>query len=103
MSSSAVGGAVDSWDFTAGLSRAYSSGGPPTKELAPGVFGLFAGDSSVDGQITALDFSQYLAGTTAGLTGYQMADYNMDGQITALDFGLYLANTTRGARSHVPE
>lgn len=103
MSSSAVDFSSGSaaWDFTTAMSQAY--GGTPMKNLGDGLYGMFSGESSVDGLITALDFTDWLAETTAGLTGYQPADFNLDGNVTALDFTDWLANTTAGAQSLVPD
>lgn len=92
-----------SYDFTTALAQAYSGGGNPMKSLPGGYFGMFAADGEKDENITALDFTLWLANTTAGATGYRSADYNLDGQVTALDFTLWLANTTFGAVSRVPD
>ena len=90
------------WDFTTSMSQAYTVGGNPMKNLGGGVFGMFACDSSVDGQVTAPDFNLWIASTTAGVTGYRPADCNLDGHVTAPDFNLWIANTTAGAASKVP-
>ena len=105
MSSSAVDFTTGSasWNFTTGLGQAFTSGGTPMKSLGDGLFGMFAGESNVDGQVTAPDFNLWNAATTAGATGYQSADHNLDGQVTAPDFNLWNANTTAGATSRVPD
>jgi hypothetical protein len=105
MSSSAVdfSSGSGSWDFTTSMSQAYPGTGAPMKDLGDGNFAMFAGDSNVDGYITALDFTDWIAETTAGATGYQPADYNLDGNVTALDFTKWIANTTSGAESLVPD
>jgi hypothetical protein len=90
------------WDLTTSMSQAYTAGGSPMKDLGGGVFGMFACDSSVDGQVTAPDFNLWNASTTAGETGYRPADCNLDGQVTAPDFNLWNANSTAGAASKVP-
>ncbi|MGA7306465.1 MAG: hypothetical protein WBW88_16430, partial [Rhodothermales bacterium] len=61
------------------------------------VYAMWAADANADGQVTALDFTAWLAATTAGATGYQPSDFNFDTQVTALDFTKWLANTTAGA------
>lgn len=94
---------VGAWDFTTNADRAYSSGSSPQVSLGGGSYGLFAGDGNADGLVTALDFTLWIAETTAGATGYRLPDYNMDGIVTALDFTLWIANTTAGAASGVPE
>ncbi len=104
MSSSALdfGGGSETWDFTTGLGQAYSGGGASMKHLGGGVYGLFAGDNNADGDVTAPDFNQWNAETTAGATGYIRSDHNLDGDATAPDFNLWNANTTAGAASQVP-
>ncbi|HUF11292.1 MAG TPA: right-handed parallel beta-helix repeat-containing protein [Rhodothermales bacterium] len=95
-------GGSGTWDFTTALTQAFTTGGAPMKHLGVGIYGLFAADASVDGQITAPDFNLWNAATTAGQTGYRAPDYNLDGQVTAPDFNLWNANTTAGASSKVP-
>ncbi len=63
---------------------------------------MFGGDANGDGQVTALDFTAWIASTTAGQTGYRRTDFNLDGYVTALDFTAWIANTTAGAASRVP-
>lgn len=94
---------VGEWDFTSAGSQAYSSGSASQASLGSGLYGLFAADGLPDGLVTALDFSLWIAETTAGETGYRIPDYNMDGKVTALDFSLWIANTTAGASSGVPD
>ncbi|HEY5565049.1 MAG TPA: hypothetical protein VIL33_05620 [Rhodothermia bacterium] len=94
---------IGSWDFTTALAKAHSNGGAPMRNLGSGVFGLFAADGNADGQVTAPDFNQWNAATTAGETGYRQPDFNLDGQVTAPDFNLWNANTTAGASSQVPD
>jgi hypothetical protein len=94
---------IGAWDFTTDLSQAYSNGGAPMAALDGGVFGLFAGEGTGDGFVTAPDFNLWNAATTSGATGYDRADYNLDGFVTAPDFNLWNANTTAGASSQVPE
>jgi hypothetical protein len=91
------------WDFSTGLSQAYSTGGDPLKYLGSGVYGLFAADNNCDGYVTAPDFNQWNAETTSGATGYRRGDYNLDTYVTAPDFNLWNANTTAGAASQVPD
>ena len=90
-------------DFTTGIAQAYPGSGNTQKSLGGGHFGLFAADGNADDNVTAPDFNLYIAGTTAGATGYQAADYNLDSDVTAPDFNRYIANTTAGATSHVPD
>ncbi len=75
----------------------------PMKNLGSGNWGLFACDANADRLSTALDFTLWIASTTAGETGYKPADCNMDGQVTALDFTLWIANTTAGVAGQIPD
>lgn len=104
MSASAIDftGGTGGWDFTTASTQAYAVVGAPMKALGDGNYGLFSSDANVDRQDTALDFSVWLASTTAGETGYLAADFNMDGVTTALDFARWIANTTAGAACRVP-
>jgi hypothetical protein len=91
---------VTNLDFSDSDSVAFGSG--PMKELESGVFGLFAADSNLDGQVTANDFNDWLADTKAVESGYLQTDFNLDLQVTASDFNLWLVNTKRVAKSKVP-
>jgi hypothetical protein len=91
------------WDFTTAMTQAYSGGGSPMKDLGDGSFGLFAADNNADGNVTAPDFNQWNAETTAGATGYVRGDHNLDSNVTAPDFNLWNANTTAGAATQVPD
>ena len=88
------------YDFTTAQSQAYGTN--PMASLSGGVFGLYAGDSNTDGQITALDFNTWNANTKAGQVGYVPDDMNLDGQVTALDFNPWNVNTKLGATTQVP-
>jgi hypothetical protein len=94
---------LGSWDFTTAMTQAYTNGPDPMKDLGDGNFSMFAADASVDGQITATDFNQWLVDTKAVLTGYQQCDFNLDGQVTATDFNLWLVNTKAVVSSQVPD
>ena len=104
MSSSAIdfSSGSGSWDFTTASGQAYTSGGAAMKPLTGGGYGMFAADANGDGLVTALDFTAWIASTTAGETGYRRTDFNLDGHVTALDFTTWIANTTAGAASRVP-
>ncbi|MGA7303451.1 MAG: hypothetical protein WBW88_01195, partial [Rhodothermales bacterium] len=84
-------------DFTHGAG--YSDNNQPQRPLSGGVYVMWAGDGTQDGQVTALDFTLWLAASTAGATGYEPADYNRDQVVTGPDEDLWLANTTAGARA----
>lgn len=95
-----VSGSVGSHDFTLADTSAF--GDDPQKMLEAGVWGMFAGDESVDGQVTAVDFNAWLVATKAVATGYVSPDFNLDEQVTASDFNLWLVNTKLVATSKVP-
>ncbi len=91
------------YDFTA--NPGYTPGPAPQKVLETGpptVYGLFAGDANVDGQVTATDFNAWLVSTKAVETGYLAPDWNLDSQSTASDFNIWLVNTKAVAKSQVP-
>ena len=102
MSSAAivVSGGVGSWNFTTAATQAF--GASAQKEVETGVWGMFAGDGTIDGQVTASDFNLWLVDTKAVATGYLLSDFNLDEQVTASDFNLWLVNTKAVATSKVP-
>jgi hypothetical protein len=97
-----IGGQPATWDFTTGVSQAYTTGPSPMKDLGDGSFGMFTGDYSIDEQITASDFNLWLVDTKAVATGYLQTDANFDAQATANDFNLWLVNTKAVVTSQVP-
>ncbi|MFV1979631.1 MAG: hypothetical protein ACC655_00620 [Rhodothermia bacterium] len=105
MSSSAIDltGTSGSWDFTTAVTQAYpGNDASAQKELETGVWGMFAADGTVDGQVTASDFNDWLVDTKAVATGYLQTDFDLDAQVTASDFNLWLVNTKAVATSKVP-
>jgi len=88
------------YNFTTAQTQAYGTN--PMAALAGGGFGLYAGDSNKDGQITVLDFNTWNFNTKAGQTGYVADDMNLDAQVTALDFNRWNTNTKLGAVTNVP-
>lgn len=58
------------------------------KEIAPGIFGMIAGDSDANGLIDAADKSNWTI--EAGLSGYFSSDFNMDAEINNADKNEYL-------------
>lgn len=89
-------------DFRSDAADAYSDGGAAMKSLSGSFWGLFSSDGNADGLITAPDFNDWNAATTAGVTGYDPSDFNLDGLVTAPDFNQWNANTTAGASTQVP-
>ncbi len=90
-------------DFTTGHAYGNST---PQKVIVSGqetVYAMFGADAEVDCLVTALDFTKWLAATTAGAAGYQSTDFNFDAQVTVLDFTRWLVNTTAGASTGIPD
>lgn len=94
-------GGVGLWDFRSTNARAHGTNAMAM--LGENGFGLWAGDGTADGQVTAPDFNLYNTGTALGAVGYLEGDYNLDGQITAPDFNLFIENTAACASTGVPE
>lgn len=82
------------YDYTNSLDKAYGTNAMVL--LAPGVYGLFAGDGDTNGGINVLDY-----GTVANnlfLPGYRLGDINMDGTINVLDYSPIAANIFRSSQ-----
>jgi hypothetical protein len=87
-----------SWDFT---SIGQSFGPASQIEIAPGLWGMIAGDDNHDGFISIDDFSTTW-NNNAGTSGLSDHDLNLDGQINNLDKDDYwLPNL--GSGTGVPE
>lgn len=86
------------YDFTTGLNKAF--GQNPMKELAPGKFGMYAGDGNSNGGITITDRNDVWA-IQNGSMGYLKGDFNLDGGVTASDVNLYW-NINNGTMTQVP-
>lgn len=86
------------YDFTTGLNKAF--GQNPMKELAPGKYGMYAGDGNSNGGITITDRNDVWA-IQNGTMGYLKGDFNLDGGVTASDVNLYW-NINNGTMTQVP-
>jgi hypothetical protein len=73
-------GGVYSYDFTTAMNQAYNSG---QKEIAIGVWGMFAGDANADGLIEETDKIKWEG--QAGTSGYLSGDIDMNGQVDNKD------------------
>ena len=69
------------YDFTTGPDKFYGLYG---KELETGVFGIFAGDASGNGQVQNSDKNDYWK-IQVGTAGYKSADFNLNGQVQNSD------------------
>ncbi|MBN3036642.1 MAG: hypothetical protein JW861_13730, partial [Bacteroidales bacterium] len=74
---------VYSYDFTTGSDRVYG-GSQAYRLLAPGVWGMVAGDGSADGEVNNSDKNDIWV-PQAGNTGYLQGDFTMDGQVNNSD------------------
>ncbi len=102
MSNNAVtpSGGVYSYNFSSGMSQAYG-GSNGHKEVAPGIWAMFAADGNSDGTVNSLDESPFWE-NEAGEAGYLNSDYNLNGQSENLDKDDYwVPNIGKG--SQVPE
>jgi hypothetical protein len=74
----------------------------------------YAGDTNLDGTLTAADFNAVLNGLTNNLTGWENGDINYDGVVDATDWTLFLGAYTyfqstgivlgnSGTPGHIPE
>jgi subtilisin family serine protease len=81
---------------------AAARGSNPEKELASGVFGLWAGDVNRDGHVTTTDYAAWYNSARLGETGYRDTDVNLNRQVTTEDYTAWYNNARLGAASGVP-
>ena len=72
-------GGIYSYDFTTGAGQVHGSN-LAHKEIAPGIWGMAAGDGNADGQINNGDKNDVWV-VQAGASGYMAGDFNMDSQV----------------------
>ncbi|MBC8490299.1 MAG: hypothetical protein H8D45_30150 [Bacteroidetes bacterium] len=90
-------GGVYDYDFTTSESQVYQ-GSDGYKEIAPGVWGMVAGDANADGIIDDFDKSDHWD-LQAGEYGYKSADYSLDSQVNNLDKNeIWLPNSGMGSQ-----
>ncbi|MDM7924956.1 MAG: fibronectin type III domain-containing protein [bacterium] len=78
----------------------YGTGG--TKQLRAGLYGMWAGDVNLDGQVTTMDYTAWYNAARLGASGYLGEDINLDGQATTMDYTMWYNNARLGAASRVP-
>ncbi len=83
------------YDFTADVSKYYGS---DAKSLAPGVWGMYAGDYSADGFVDVSDYAG--PSNTMFQSGYMQSDLSMDGFVDVTDYVRTSNNYFKG--THVP-
>ena len=91
-------GGIYSYDFTTDAYQALGND-MPQKEIATGVFGMYAGDINSNGSIGAAD--KNLWSSDAGKTGYLNSDTNLDSEINNQDKNEKLI-PNNGKSSNVP-
>ncbi len=89
-------------DFTSSQTSAYSTNQPALKEMAPGRYGLFAGDANADGLINISDISEIWISQNGAPWNYsRTGDVNLDAAVDAIDSnGFIIPNA--GKQSQVP-
>src|SRR5690554_94629 len=70
------------YDFSIGNNMAY--GNNPLVELAPGIYGMPAGDGSGNGIINVLDYGK--VANQISTNGYKTGDYDLNGVVNILDY-----------------
>lgn len=79
---SSVGG-IYTYDFSASEAAVYN-GANGHSQLAPGIWGMTAGDGNADGLVSDSDLNQVWS-DIAGESGYLPGDLNMNGEIENMD------------------
>ncbi len=83
------------WDFTTASSQAYGET-DAQKEVSPGIWAMYSGDSNSDGVINMNDSGPEWK-SKAGTNGFMREDYNLDGQVNNKDKDNYwLPNMGKG-------
>lgn len=96
-----LSGNTYTYDFTDAITKAYGAA-LGYKQIASGVFGMVAGDSDADGEVSVLDFSTW-ASQFGGSGVYSKADNDMDGEVSVLDFSKWAINFGTGNPVSNPE
>ena len=88
------------YDFTTSLNKAYIAyEGNPMTELAPGKFGMYAGNGNGDYGISIADKNQVWTPQN-GTDGYKTGDFNLNGIVDEYD--VYFYNLNNGKVSQLP-
>lgn len=94
---------TDRDDGTVNLSdEGQSYGLAGMKQLRAGLYGMWAGDVNMDGQVTTMDYTAWYNAARLGASGYLVEDVNLDGQVTTMDYTQWYNNARLGAASQVP-
>lgn len=95
----ALGDSSTLYDFTIAQTQAYGTN--PMASLSGGKFGMYAGDTNGDGNITGTDFNLFNPDFIDGVSGYNAIDWNLDGNTTGSDFNIFNPNFINGKSSYV--
>jgi hypothetical protein len=91
---------VTAYDFSNGISKAYSSN---QSAVGNGQYALFSGDINQDGYIDGSDYPDFDADSQNGVYGIYIAtDLNGDGYVDGSDYPLFDANSQYGLYSITP-
>ncbi len=82
------------YDYTSGQSSAY--GTDALKQVAPGVYAMYAGDANQSGVVNTADVTAVLG--QLNVAGYNVRDVNLSGIISVADVNLVLGNLNRASQ-----
>jgi len=99
MSAGAVAADVNTITFDFTTQNSYQGGGTGQKELSPGIWGLYTGESNADHQVTGAD-KAYWATENGLFNIYSSNDFNVDGEVNGADKTYW--NQNNGLFSLIP-
>jgi hypothetical protein len=80
------------YDFTTSMNQAFSQGSNPMKQLATGIYGMFAGDGNADGGIDSPDYTIWWQDFYNQRSGYLASDFDMNGAVQTMDYYMWFDN-----------
>lgn len=83
----------DQYNYDLTTSDSLVEGSKQLKEIAPGVYGLFAGDLDNNGLINTNDFGRW--SQSNGLVGYKQTDLDSDGLTDTNDYNIWKNNRSK--------
>ena len=87
------------YDFTTSADQAFGSN---QKQIASGVYGIFAGDINQDGEIDINDSGPVIISVRAGDKGYIVTNITGDGEVDIGDSGPVIVNVRAGIGKITP-
>ena len=89
------------YDFTTSLNKAFIAyEGNPMTELAPGIYGMYAGNGNGDYGISISDKNQVWTPQNGTIGGYNTGDFNLDSNVN--DDDVFFYNLNNGKVSQLP-